>query len=325
MVLVVRRDEVEECLRREPGYEGALAVLETSFRELGLHNRVVSYRDERTRLRYPPDVDEAQVEKDLWIMPMYIPAIGCGAMRIGSGDDSIIAVYDFQYMGLQAILQDRPLDGVRIGLPLALAAKYLGPPKAPQIGCIGAGAAAEAAVTAMAAGQRPARVAIRGRDGVRGEDLARHLSVNLGVPAQPVASAEDATRGAGIVIIAPEEMGRGRVRDAWVAPSTLIATSDPDAVEPATRVRATVIHASRRHAPAWAAQEGPIVELGDVIRGEHPGRAREDEIFVFVSPPGIGFYDVVTAWWCYGVAKQQGLGVEVPLVSSEPLDEAAGL
>ena len=45
MVLVVRRDEVEECLRREPGYAGALTLLETSFRELGLHNRVVSYRD----------------------------------------------------------------------------------------------------------------------------------------------------------------------------------------------------------------------------------------------------------------------------------------
>ena len=62
MVLVVRREEVEECLRREPGYEGALAVLETSFRELGLHNRVVSYREQR------PEVAEEQVRRPLVIL-----------------------------------------------------------------------------------------------------------------------------------------------------------------------------------------------------------------------------------------------------------------
>ena len=80
MVLILQRDAVDKYVRRSPKYGGALALLETSFRELSLHNRVVSYRNERTRLCYPPGVQESEAGKDLWIMPMYMPAIGCAAM-----------------------------------------------------------------------------------------------------------------------------------------------------------------------------------------------------------------------------------------------------
>jgi ornithine cyclodeaminase/alanine dehydrogenase-like protein (mu-crystallin family) len=73
------------------------------------------------------------------------------------------------------------------------------------------------------------------------------------------------------------------------------------------------------------AEAGPVVELGDVMRGEHPGRTSEDEVAGFVSPPDLGFVDGATAWWCYQPARQLGVGVDVPLVSREPLDEAAAL
>jgi len=58
MVLVVRRDEVASCLNgRKVDLSGALALAEMAFRELSEYNRVVAYRDERTRLFYPPGAD----------------------------------------------------------------------------------------------------------------------------------------------------------------------------------------------------------------------------------------------------------------------------
>jgi ornithine cyclodeaminase/alanine dehydrogenase-like protein (mu-crystallin family) len=134
-----------------------------------------------------------------------------------------------------------------------------------------------------------------------------------------------AVEGHAVVHLVLEPGRPVQLDDAWITAGQLITTNDPNVIPQATLDRATLIFASRKHAPSWAAERGPLVELGDVLRGEHPGRASDDEIIVFISAPALGFVDVATAWWCFQTAKARGLGIEVPLVDTTPVESASGL
>jgi len=321
MVLVLRRDEVASCLTgRKVDLSGALALAETTFRELSEYNRVVAYRDERTRLFYPPGADEAQAEKDFWIMPMYLPPIGCAAMRMGSGDDSMICLYDFEYMGLQALVQDQPLERLRRAIPGVLAAKHLRRPGPHSIGLVGnrgvmmAHEATDESQLRELSGMKRYHPPLTNQV-MRGSSAIRPTFVEL----------REAVQGHVVVHLIFEPGRMVPIEDAWISPGQLITTNDPSAIPEATLDRATLIYASRKHAPAWAAERGPVVELGDVLKGEHPGRTSADEIIVFISAPDLGFVDVATAWWCYQTARSRGLGVEVPLVDAAPVDAVSGL
>jgi len=306
MVLIVRRDEVAECLGVEPTFAGALDVLEEAFRAHGVPGKVHTSPNEHTEIQYPP---EGTAEKDLWIMPMYVPPIGCAAMRIGAAGDSLIALYDFEHMGIQAVLQDEPLGPLRSGLPLALAAKHLAKRGARTLGCIGGGPALEVAVAATApilpieeVVQYPVSSGSVG------------LGSITGVTTRRASSLEEAARTDVIFLSAD---GGDALRAEWLKPGQLLAAIDGRALPPEIAAELNLVYASRRHAGIEDTTRG--AELGEVLRGERPG-ARDDEPVIFASQPDVGFCDVATAWWCFGVAKQLGLGVEVPLAALHTTD-----
>jgi ornithine cyclodeaminase/alanine dehydrogenase-like protein (mu-crystallin family) len=320
LVLIVRRDEVARTLLgRKVDFAGARELLERALRGLGEHNQVVSYRDERTRIVYPPEAEAAQTERDLWIMPMYLPAIDCGAMRIGTGEDCVIALYDFEYLGLQAYLQDQPLARLRSALPSVVAAKYLrrrGPHTMGLVGNRGVMMAHEASdpeQLAELSGIRRYHPPAGGRAGATSRQPGRRATFS---------GLREAVEGHAVVHLILEPDRPVYIEDAWASPGQLITTTDLGAIAPETLARATVIHASRRHAPRDA---GEVVELGDVMRGDHPGRTSGEQIIVFVAPLGMGFVDVATGWWGFQQAQARGFGVEVPLVSENQVDEEAGL
>ncbi len=55
-----------------------------------------------------------------------------------------------------------------------------------------------------------------------------------------------------------------------------------------------------------------VVELADVVSGNVPGRKSENDITLFKSN-GIAIEDVVTAGRVYELAKQKGIGRDVPM------------
>ena len=56
----------------------------------------------------------------------------------------------------------------------------------------------------------------------------------------------------------------------------------------------------------------PVVELTDVVCGRVPGRLDRDEITLFESH-GLSAWDVATAVRVYDLARERGLGRDVPL------------
>jgi ornithine cyclodeaminase/alanine dehydrogenase-like protein (mu-crystallin family) len=58
-------------------------------------------------------------------------------------------------------------------------------------------------------------------------------------------------------------------------------------------------------------EERIAAELGEVLAGGHPGRTREDELTVFKSL-GLGVEDLAAAELAVRLAREQGVGTEVP-------------
>lgn len=69
-------------------------------------------------------------------------------------------------------------------------------------------------------------------------------------------------------------------------------------------VDGTEVRARRR----WRA-----ATLGEVLRGEHPGRTRHDEITAY-SPVGLPWQDLALAWICYQHATQRDVGEQIDLL-----------
>ena len=57
--------------------------------------------------------------------------------------------------------------------------------------------------------------------------------------------------------------------------------------------------------------ERQLVELGDVILGRHPGRAKPEDLTLFESQ-GMAVQDIAVAVRLEALAREQGLGIELP-------------
>jgi len=140
----------------------------------------------------------------------------------------------------------------------------------------------------------------------------------------PVANAEDACRGADVIVaatMAPEPY----VPSEWLGPGSLfcsVSSLDPEisCVERADLVVCDLWdhetgHASRPLARALAAGVIARDDVVDLVAGRHPGRTRDDQR-IFSSPVGLAIEDVAAAARVYRMAVELGIGTELTLWES---------
>jgi ornithine cyclodeaminase len=60
-----------------------------------------------------------------------------------------------------------------------------------------------------------------------------------------------------------------------------------------------------------------IVEVGEVLNGIRPGRTRAEQITLFKNTGGVGISDVAIGGRLYQLAKERGLGLELPIDGAE--------
>lgn len=60
-----------------------------------------------------------------------------------------------------------------------------------------------------------------------------------------------------------------------------------------------------------------IIEVGEVLNGLRPGRTRADQITLFKNTGGVGISDVAIGGRLYQLAKERGLGLELPIDGAE--------
>ena len=206
-----------------------------------------------------------------------------------------------------AMMEANYLGQIRTGAASGYATDLLAAPEASILGVIGTGFQAESQIEAVRA-VRPIREArVWGRDAARRQRFAEKVN------AAATTTAQEAVRGAHIVITATN--ARDPVLDSdWIAPGVHINAAGSnvanrrelpaDLIAQAGLITADSVEQARIEAGdlILAGDWSRVVELRDTPRGHQPGR-----ITIFKSV-GLGLEDVACGGWIYEKALQQGLG-----------------
>ncbi len=317
MPLLISEAEVKSLLTMQI----ALDAVETSFKRLADHSAENHSRHrlhaDKTFLHYMAAADTAggymgmkiytSVNRVLrFMIPLY---------RIETGE--FLALIEADYAGQ-----------MRTGAASGIATKYLARADAKHVGIIGTGLQSRTQLEAMVAVRNITSAKACGRDPERREKFAREMSDKLKIPVTPAANAEEAVSSADIVI-ASTTSSNPVLEGRWLKPGThinAIGANFPQKRELDAEAirRSNVITADSREQSKvesgdliqmYADDERrwrEVVEIADVVSGKVAGRRSESDITLFKSN-GIAIEDVVTAGKIYELAKEKGIGRDVPM------------
>ncbi|OIU88104.1 hypothetical protein BFN01_06315 [Microbacterium sp. AR7-10] len=270
------------------------------------------------------------------VMPS-VPASGrlFGAKSInGSFADGLrvsylISLFDRDTADLVALVDGNRVTGLRTAATTAVGAAALVPDRPLTVGVIGSGFEAQSHTAALALVARFASVRVFSPTRANREAFAERFSAELGVPVTAVDSAEQAARDADLVLCAARSRDESpTVQADWIGPNTTvisIGSTTPaqrelpaDLIARATLVVADgvdeVVHGSgdmRAAAAAGIDVESITASLNDVLRGDREVDV-ERGIRIYKST-GSGLQDVVVAETLVDLARERGVGTELPV------------
>ncbi|MBS1251540.1 MAG: Delta(1)-pyrroline-2-carboxylate reductase [Anaerolineales bacterium] len=315
MPLFIREEDVEELLTMDR----TLAVVEEAFRLHGLGEA-----DNQPRQR--PRLARSMVQ----VMPAAVPGMGLGlkAYSVGTkGVRFIVLLWNEETGDLEAVIEANKLGQMRTGAASGVATKYLAREDAATVGVFGAGWQAGSQLEAVCAVRPIEQVWVYGRTPANREQFAAEMSAALGVSIDPVAEPQDVVAEADIVVTitnASEPLFDG----SWLRPGTHVNAAGSNRANAREIDSETVRRADTITIDDWAQGhieagdlikpiEGgvitwdDVIELGQVVAGEVPGRQEGAAITVFESL-GIAIEDVAVARRVYEKALEAGAGERLP-------------
>jgi alanine dehydrogenase len=233
---------------------------------------------------------------------------------------------------MAALIEADALGQLRTGAASGVATKYLANANA-RIACIiGTGYQARTQLEAVATVRRLERVRAFGRDPARRETFCREMSERIGVTVEPMASGEEAVRGADILITATSAT-KVVLEGAWLTPGMHINAMganwpqkrelDEAAVGRANKIVVDSIEQSKMEAGDLIQAFGEdqsrwnaVQELAQIVAGKAPGRTSADQITLFKSN-GIATWDLAAAVRVYEMAVARDMGKSIPIWQSE--------
>ena len=239
-----------------------------------------------------------------------------------------VTLFDGETGEPTAILDASAVTEIRTAAVTAVATGLLARADARTLAVLGAGVQGRAHLTALAGLRDFEQVRVYSPTRAHAEALAEAAALP-GAQVSAAATAEDAVRGADVVVAATNS--REPVLDrAWLMPGAhvnAVGASTPQAreIDTATVAASALFCDSResvRHEAGefqLAIREGAIggeehirAEIGEVLAGSAPGRLDDGELTLFRSL-GIGVEDLAAAEVAVAAAREQGLGTEVEL------------
>jgi ornithine cyclodeaminase len=274
------------------------------------------------------------------LMPAYrggaAPAFGLKAIGVFPGNvergldshQGALMLFDGETGELRALLNASEVTAIRTAAVSAVATRALAREDAGDLAILGSSVQARSHLTAMALVRRVRRVRVASLRFERARAFAAERGGLHDFPVEAVATAEEAVRGADLVVAATSA-AEPVLRREWIRPGThlnLVGASLPDRreVDGATMAAARVFVDRRESAEneagdyRLAVREGAIpadhilAELGDVLIGKVPGRSGPEEITLFKSL-GLAVEDLWSAAHVYERARETGAGTWVEL------------
>jgi alanine dehydrogenase len=236
---------------------------------------------------------------------------------------AIVVLLDPDTGTLQALMDGRYITEARTGAVSAVSVRHLARPEASTLAIIGTGVQARSHLEAFRE-VRPLRdVRVWSPKATSRERFVTEMQPHGGVPIRATSTAEEAVRGADLIVLATSSQ-TPVVEMSWIAPgSHIVSVGAPRPnhreMDPALTARARLFVDSRT---AALAESGDVVlgmseglfgpdhivgELGELVLGRIDGRRSHDEITIFKSL-GMAVEDVATADLVYRRALERGVG-----------------
>ena len=297
----------------------AIAAMEEAFLEEG-----------EGRALAPPRINMKAGSGWLRVGPVALERsgwMGFKAMNLapGRGVRYQVHLYRIETGELLAIMDAQHLTTLRTGATSAVATRRLAPARKMQMALLGSGAEARAQLEAMTVAGFVSSVRIFSPTPANRQRLAAEFRDRHGLDARDVASAEDAVKGAELVVAAvksSEPVLNGR----WLEPGVNVvsvgtARRDQRELDEETFRRSTRIVVDTRDGVFGEAGDAvvakdavagkPVHELAEVVAGKAGGRAGADEITLFKSV-GTGIQDIALAAVIHERAVKRGVGTPLP-------------
>jgi ornithine cyclodeaminase/alanine dehydrogenase-like protein (mu-crystallin family) len=232
---------------------------------------------------------------------------------------------------LLALIEADYLGGQRTGAASGVATKYLARQSAATAAIIGTGGQAKTQLEALAAVRKLAAARAYGRDAQRRAQFCEEMSRRLQIPVTPANSAAEAARGVDIIstattsprpVLAASDLSAGvhvnaiganhahkqELEAAAVAKANLIFV---DSLEQSKQEAGDLIIAFQQQPQRW----NDVHELAQLVAAQVPGRTSDSQITLFKSN-GIAAWDLAVAVKVFHLAKEKGLGRDLPFYSS---------
>lgn len=234
-----------------------------------------------------------------------------------------VMLFEAKTSALKCIMDGTWITGCRTAAAGAISVKYLARQDAETLCVLGAGKQARRQLLAIMRVRKLTEVRAWDADPVFLEAYVKEMAEETGLTIRQCATAEEAVRGAHIVVTATRGRRGPIVKKEWVQPGThivAIGADMPDKQELHADVfaGAKVVNDSidlcvRKGETHHAVEEGIIkpedihAEIGEILLGKKPGRESQDEVTIF-DTVGMAIQDNVTAAMLFKGAMEKGLG-----------------
>ncbi|MGB7433945.1 MAG: ornithine cyclodeaminase family protein [Candidatus Acidiferrum sp.] len=240
----------------------------------------------------------------------------------------LVPLYSVSTGELVALIEADYMGQLRTGAASGVATKYLAPKFAKAAAIIGTGGQARTQLEAIHNVRVLSSVFVYGRDAQRRNRFSEEMSERLAMDVYPAESAAAAVRNAEIICTATtsahpvlhgEDIPAGvhinaiganhahkqELDEAVIAKANVIFV---DSLAQSQQEAGDLIVPFRAHPERWSA----VHELSDLVAGKVQGRANDTQITLFKSN-GIAAWDLAVAEKVYALAKERGVGRELPL------------
>lgn len=315
MTRILTRSDLEAVL--EPA--ACTAVLEEGFRSADSWS--VTGQRVRTDLPFPGTATA--------LIPGLLPGTDAYTVKVNAKFPAarpalrgVICLHGGQDGELLALMDSATITAWRTGLAAALGTHVLAAPDAGEgtvLGVIGAGAQAELVVRGLRGLRSVREVVVHDIDPARAAAFAtRHGGRALESPADVVSAADvvllatwsrtpllhlaDTRPGQHVTSLGADEPGKQELSADLLA-SAWVVVDDRELAGSTGALAAAGL-------PATAA----AATLGELLRGDHPGRAGATARTVY-APVGLPWQDLALAWLAYREAERRGVGTRTDLLS----------
>jgi alanine dehydrogenase len=318
VALLLSEEDVKQILTMPM----ALAAVEDSFRRLAdgsalLHSRQRLHLPGKSYLHY---MAAADATSGYMGMKIYTSS--------GVGLRFLVPLFHVDSGELLALIEADYLGQIRTGAASGVATRLLARPDAARIGIIGTGLQSRTQLEALALVRTITGVHAFSRNPEQRERFAKEMTAQLGLPVVAVATALEAVRGADIVVTSTTSSDP--VLDgSWLAPGmhvNAIGANFPQKheLDGAAIRRCDIIVADSREQSKMESGDliqmygddkrrwSSVTELAEIVAGKTPGRSNPEQITLFKSN-GIAIEDIVVAGRIYELARERGMGRQVPL------------